>query len=83
MQTIDMLLSKMSKKLQIWRVPPFTDKIFAEKGVTDLRGIPPPLYGKNPQSSILMSSLMLFMALIAHSRVNGALAPIMKLRSQR
>ena len=34
-------------------LPPFTDKIFGKKGVTDLGGTPPPpLYGQNPQSSI-------------------------------
>ena len=42
----------VKKKLQIWGVPPLTDKIFSEKGFTDLGGTPLPLYGQNPQSSI-------------------------------
>ena len=33
-------------------LPPFTDTIFGEEGVTDLGGTLPPLYGQNPQSSI-------------------------------
>ena len=37
-------------------LPPFTDKIFGKKGVTDLGGTPP-LYGQNPQSSIWSSPL--------------------------
>ena len=33
--------------LSVWGVshPPFTDKMFGKKGVTDMGGTPPPLYG--------------------------------------
>ena len=39
-------------------LPPFTDKIFSRKGVTDLGGTPPPLYGQNPQSSSSSSNIL-------------------------
>ena len=42
----------LKNRLRIFGVPPFTDKIFSEKGVTDLGGTPTPLYGQNPQSNI-------------------------------
>ena len=43
---------------------PFTDKIFGKKGITDM-GVPPPLYGQNPQCSIWCCPLV---SIIFHYR---------------
>ena len=44
-------------------LPPFTDKIFGKKGVTDLGGTPPPPFTDIPPKNVLQKVLkMVFLA---------------------